>query len=155
MDAVLFRLSDSDSHLEMKIAMKYFPVYKNRSWIPDYSRVICRYSCLPYIKELEEDLAHYGSKMINSYSQFQYIANFDYYPDVADYTFETWFDDFGHVPYDEEGPFVLKGRTNSMKRKWKDMMYAKNREDAIKVYCRLMDDDMIYVNPKNYLMPKK
>lgn len=141
--AILFRISDRESVRELEIASNYFNVYKTRCSLPKKSTVIARYSCLPYFKELEDDLSISGSKLINNWEQFQYVANFDYYPDVAEYTFETWFYDFGHVPYDEEGPFVLKGRTNSKKRKWKELMFAPDRKAAIDIYCKLLDDDMI------------
>ena len=142
-DSILFRISDRESVQELEIASQYFPVYKTRCGLPKKSRVIARYSCLPYFKELEEDLRINGSKLVNNWEQFQYIANFDYYEDLADFTFETWFGDFGQIPYDDEGPFVLKGRTNSKKRKWKELMFAPNRQRAIEIYCKLLDDDMI------------
>jgi hypothetical protein len=42
-----------------------------------------------------------------------------------------------------DGPFVLKGQTNSKKAQWKTHMYATNRVEAMKVYGRLCDDGLI------------
>lgn len=139
---ILFRKSDIESIRELEIASSYFPVFCHRTAIPSNSLVISRYSCLPYFKELETDLIYGKSKLINDYQQFQYIANFDYYEDVKGYTFKTWFD-WQSVPKEEDGPFVLKGRTNSRKRDWATMMYAKDRARGIKIYCDLMKDDML------------
>lgn len=103
--------------------------------------VIPRYSALPFYKELEEDLQYNGCKMINSYEQFRYIADFHYYEDIADLTFKTW-KDITKVS-DEVFPVVVKGATNSRKHKWSTQMYAATRRDAASIAHDLKDDVLI------------
>jgi hypothetical protein len=137
---VLFR-ADSENHKEYPVLSKYFEATKLRNAVPENRTVIGRYSCLPYYKELEEDLALKNSKLINSYKQHRWIANFDYYDIVAPYTFETWFDS-EHLP-DDGTQFVVKGRTNSRKAYWKDKMFAENKRTAILTAISLREDPLI------------
>jgi hypothetical protein len=132
---ILFRKSLSEEG-ELEVCHQYFNVVEHRSEVPANSLVIGRYSTLPYYDELEKDLSH--SRLINSYSQHKYIANFDYYNDVKEYTPETWFDDNFYTC--EDGPFVVKGRTNSRKYNWNKHMFAKNKRAAIDVATVLNDD---------------
>jgi ATP-grasp domain, R2K clade family 3 len=111
---------------------------KNRILCKD-SLVIGRYSVLPYYKELEEDLSANGCKLINSYEQHNYIANFDYYYDVMEYTFSTW-TDLSRAP---EGAFVVKGRTNSRKHRWNQECFAENKRRAAEIAHNLKDDQLI------------
>lgn len=126
---------------EMEVARKYLPVYRLRSQIPANSLVIGRYSVLPYYKELEEDLKTNGSQLINSAKQHHWISDLkEWYSDLKDFTFETWFN-LHEIP--EDGPFVLKGQTNSRKFDWNTHMFAENKRQAIEVYSRLSKDSMI------------
>ncbi len=129
-----------ESSRELEVASQYFTVYKTRAQIPKNSFVIPRYSSLPYYKELEFDLEFNNSKLVNSFREFQYIANFDYYEDLRDFTFKTW---FSFAEIDDNGPFVLKGRTNSRKHRWSDLMYAQDKVAAIQVMMDLMRDETI------------
>ena len=135
---LLFRLNQ-DNEEEYRVAKKIFGVQTNRTHCLE-SLVIGRYSVLPYYKELEEDLSTLDSTLINSYSQHRYIANFDYYEDLKDYTFETWFD-LREIP--DFTRFVVKGRTNSRKFQWDKLMYAKDRTRAIEIAHELMGDPLI------------
>lgn len=139
---ILFR-KKFDSDGESAIAGKYFPVTHLRTTVPKDSLVIGRFSCLPYYDELVADLATNGSSLINSLSAHSYIANFDYYYDIAEYTFPTWFE-FVHVPFSKrEAPFVVKGRTNSRKFQWKTHMFAKDFKAAVLLGSELMNDPFI------------
>jgi hypothetical protein len=146
---ILFRVGawcvDGD---EFGIAKRYMRVETNRSRCAN-SVVIGRYSVLPFYKELEDDLADIGSRLINSYDQHLWIANFDYYADLADYTFESWTErEFSRTQY--EGPFVVKGLTNSKKHQWDTMMFARDRREAIEVASRLRQDSLIGTQPLVY-----
>lgn len=138
---MLFR-QDRENYEELPIAQKYFDVYERRSMIPDNSLVVGRYSVLPYYKELEEDLQSKGSKLVDTFQQFNWVANFvDYYDILKKYTFETWF-----TPMDipkNVGALVVKGATNSKKMYWNTKMFAENREIAIDIACELRRDSMI------------
>lgn len=102
--------------------------------------VIGRYSVLPFYRELEEDLKTNGSKLINSYFEHSYIASFDYYHDIDDLTFKTWFR-LQDLP--DQGPFVVKGVTNSKKHEWKTKMFAPDKRTAVHISSELSSDSLI------------
>ena len=137
---ILFRASLTEES-EVLSAKKFFPVYENRTKIPPNSLVIGRYSCLPFYKELEEDLEINGSCLINSHAQHIWIADLkEWYQDFEDITPKTYFE-LRYLP--ENGPFVLKGQTNSKKYNWSTHMYAKDKRQAIEVHGRLSQDSLI------------
>lgn len=122
-------------------AKKFLPVYDSRSKIPPNSLVVGRYSCLPFYRELEQDLLENGSKLINSHNQHLWIADLkEWYEDFHGITPKTWMN-LASLP--EEGPFVLKGETNSKKFHWNTHMFARNKREAIEVYGRLSQDSLI------------
>lgn len=135
---ILFRESVVEKE-ELEIAKKHFEVTFSRVNL-DNRLVIGRYSVLPFYKELEFDLNSQGSKLINSYAQHSYIANFSYYQDLEPYTFKTWFR-LQDIP--EQGPFVVKGVTNSKKHEWETKMFAQTKRDAVKIAVDLMNDSLI------------
>lgn len=136
---ILFR-HDRDTEEEMKIASSILPTTSLRCGLEN-KLVIPRYSCLPYYKELEDDLAYQGSKLINSFRQHKYIADFSYYHDIEDLTPKTYFN-FDRIP-DNGGPFIVKGVTNSRKFLWKELMYAPDKKSAINIAIELQKDGLI------------
>jgi hypothetical protein len=147
---ILFR-KDIQTEEEFNIAKKHFSCTESRV-TPSNNLVIGRYSVLPYYKELEEDLKRLNSKLINSYQQHQYVANFEYYDDIfvptatgpngsIYLTPKTYFE-LKDVPKDG-GPFVVKGRTNSRKQQWKEKMFAEDYRRVTEIYCDLMNDPLI------------
>ena len=139
---ILFRKTLAEEN-EFEIAKKYFNVVELRSEVPKDHLVICRYSSLPYYRELERDLLNVNSKLINSHQEHQYIANFDYYHDLTHLTPKTWFSLAEVLADDFKGPVVLKGQTNSKKQLFKTHMFAKNQKEMMEVYGRLLDDTLI------------
>lgn len=137
---ILFR-KDFDNESELEVAKKYFDVTEQRNSIPDNRLVIGRYSTLPYYKELEKDIKLKGSKLNDTYQEFNYIANFEYYQDIEPYTFKTWFEPSG-LP-DDGTQFVVKGTTNSKKAWWKEKMFAENKRDAILKGIALREDGLV------------
>jgi hypothetical protein len=136
---LLFR-KDRDTEEEFEIAKTYFDVAETRCRIPKDRLVIPRYSALPFYKELEEDVDYLGSKLVNTYRNHSYIADFSYYFDIEDLTPKTYFR-LEDIP--EGGPYVVKGATNSRKFDWNKMMFAKDRRRAIDIACDLRKDSMI------------
>ena len=70
MPVVLYRKvsAPADDEAELQaIAAAGLPVVFNRAAIPPDSLVICRYSCLPFYRELEKDIVQLGSRLINSF----------------------------------------------------------------------------------------
>lgn len=129
---------------------------EQRTRIPKDRLVIPRYSALPYYKELEEDVKNLGSRLINTHKQHCYVANIrNWYYDLAELTPRTWFY-LDQIP--EEGPFVLKGATNSKKFAWNTHMFAKDKQEATQVYLNLANDSMIGVQDicvREYVLLKK
>lgn len=141
MTPVLLFRKDITTEEEFDVAKKYFPVYEYRSEVPAESLVIGRYSTLPFYKELEVDLLNNNSKLINSFQQYNWIANFEWYEALRDYTFQTWFR-AQDLP-DDGTKFVVKGRTNSRKHEWNRLMFAENKQRAIEIMLALNEDSLI------------
>jgi hypothetical protein len=123
-----------------------FRLCQTRAEVIRHSLVVGRYSVLPYYRELQQDLAYSNSRLINSYSEFQYCADMgNWYQTFgpADLTPQTWFTLDSYLSSFWEGPVVLKGATNSRRDKWLTHMFANNKEEARDVYFRLMDDSLI------------
>lgn len=136
---ILFRESMVDKEEVEAAKAAGFDVTFSRMNLKD-RLVIGRYSVLPFYKELEEDLKTQGSKLINSYFDHTYIASFDYYHDIDDLTFKTWFR-LQDLP--EKGPFVVKGVTNSKKHEWKKKMFALDKRTAVEISSELSSDSLI------------
>lgn len=137
---ILIRSSLAEENEEIA-AKQYFHTIRLRSKIPNGSLVIPRYSSLPYYREFEQDVLAKNSKVINTYNQHYYIANFDWFPPLAKYTFKTWDDSsFYDAP---EGSYIVKGRTNSRKHRWNTHMFAKTKKDAIRLGADLAGDELL------------
>jgi len=137
---ILFR-KDLDSETEFKVAQQYFPVVDHRAACPPDALVIPRYSALPYYRELERDIQWHGGELINSWHQHRWIANFEYYDELRDFTPETWNDYM--FPQAPEGAFVVKGRTNSRKFEWNRLMFAENKRQATHIGVKLAQNEFI------------
>lgn len=137
-DIILFR-EDSSNHKELEECKKFFKVKTRRSIINPNSLVIGRYSVLPFYEELEDDIFQLGSKIINSHIQHKYIANFEYYYDIKEFTFKTFLNGYD-LPEDR---YVVKGATNSRKHEWDTMMYAPTKRRALEISCDLKNDSLI------------
>lgn len=138
---ILFRGALAEEE-ELLAARQHFTIYQNRAAVPEGSTVIGRYSCLPWYKELEEDLGYKNSKLINSHQEHCYVANIrNWYYDLGDFTPRTWF--YLDQVNKEEAPFVLKGATNSKKFNWDTHMFAETWEDAQEVYHNLSTDGYV------------
>lgn len=135
------RRSDDWEQVELKTCKKYFEVSETRLGL-EQCLVIGRYSTLPFYLELQNDLERQNSRLINNSLEHHYIANFNYYSDVKDFTPKTYFN-LQDVPKDENMKFVVKGRTNSRKQEWKTKMFANGYTEAANISCELMKDDMI------------
>ena len=137
---ILFR-SDLKSEAELAAAERHFDVVNSRVNLKD-SLVIGRYSVLPFYPELERDLILQGSRLINSYKQHKYVADFEYYEDIHDLTPKTYFD-FSEIN-DKDAPFIVKGKTNSRKFDWDKLMFAPTKRRAVEIACDLKCDSLLY-----------
>ena len=141
MDPVLLFREELASKYELQHAAKYFSLETSRVQCAN-RLVIGRYSVLPMYQELEQDLGLLGSRLINSYEQHRWISAFEYYADMTGFTPETW-DDTNFSRCTHRGPFVVKGKMSSRKRRWDTHMFAKTKADALKVAERLKEDGEI------------
>jgi hypothetical protein len=118
-------------------------VYTYRSDIPAGVCVIGRYSVLPYYKELESEVLHKGSCLVNSYAEHGFIADITQWAmgsgPLVGITPRTW----GDWSSLSEGSYVLKGKTNSRKSKWNTHMFAPTLADVSRIGMRLFDDPLI------------
>lgn len=136
---ILFR-KGLEEEGEFDTCSSVFKTFEYRSMVPENSLVFGRYSVLPFYQELEKELACKKSKLINSYLQHQYIANIEnWYEDVKEFTPDTWFS-WADLP---EQAYVIKGRTNSRKFRWKQRMFAPDKASISKIAASLMDDCLI------------
>lgn len=148
---ILMRVS-RDRKDEQKIAEQSFPVYELRTKVPPNSLVIGRYVNLPYHYELEQDIINLNSRLINSTLEHQYVANFDYYEDLKDVTFETWMN-LEDVPCNRHSEsFIVKGRTNSQKQAWNSLMFAQNFKAASRISAELRCDS--FIGPQGIIIRK-
>jgi len=138
---VLYR-RDMETEEELEVPKKHFDVVELRSEVPEDSLVIARYSALPYYRELEADLANKGSRLLNSHREHDWIASFDWYHYLKEYTPRTWMErEFQYC--DIDGPFVIKGACNSRKQQWSTHMYAEDRKALYDVASLLINDPLI------------
>lgn len=141
MNPVILYRDGIDWRQESEIAKKYFHCYSLRPKIQKNDLVIGRFSALPFYKEQENEYKYVEACMINSYQDHIYIADLrEWYNDLFHVTPKTWFK-LHEIP--EEGPFVLKGITNSKKFQWNTHMFAKNKKEAIDIHTRLITDSML------------
>lgn len=137
---ILYR-DDVDWRQESSIASKYFKCINSRSLVESGDLVIARFSALPFYNELELDVNTVGAELINTHEQHRYIADLgNWYYDLCDYTPQTW-NDVSIIP--DNGPFILKGETNSKKFYWKTHMFAADKKAAIQVQTNLLQDSLL------------
>jgi hypothetical protein len=140
---ILFRAADVvPGEIEAANSAGFFCT-ESRMDIRPGDLVIGRYSVLPFYHEQYRDVQLAGATLINSFLQHRYVADIAaWYPDLKPYTPETWLRP-EDVPREEDGPFVLKGNTNSRKFDWKTHMFAANRKAVDDVAWRLNMDGLI------------
>jgi hypothetical protein len=137
---ILYR-NNIDWRQEENFAKKYFSCISSRTLVESGDLIIPRFSAYPFYKELEDDVKLSGGNLINSYNEHQYIADLgNWIWDLYEFTPKTW-NKLEDLP--EEGPFFLKGETNSKKYNFNTHCYAKNKREAIEVHGRLCDDSLI------------
>jgi len=126
---------------EFEAAARYFDVTTSRCSCRR-TLVIPRYSALPHYVDLVLDLEFNCNEYPSSPDAFRWIADFGYYDQLKEFTFQTWTpDDFYRCTH--PGPFVVKGRTNSKKYNWDTHMFARTKQDAVRIGCMLSEDSLL------------
>lgn len=136
---ILFRKSLTSVE-EYNAANQHFNVVESILDLEKNTGVIGRYSVLPYYDEIERDIEKKECYMIMPQWQHEYISSFLWYYDLEEFTPKTYFD-LSLVP--DNGPFVVKGKTNSKKFFWDEDMFAETKRDAIRIANKLMKDSLI------------
>jgi hypothetical protein len=140
---VLFR--PLEEHQKEKVAAR--KVWKDdyvelRTDIPHQSLVIGRYACLPFYDEVEREAYNRDGMLINANETHREIADMKWVNLVSN-TPKTWFDHGYRTVPDTENGWIVKGRTNSRKFQWNDMMYAEDRDGLRGVMNNLRNDQRI------------
>lgn len=139
---ILYNDSIMDSK-EKSAMKKHFASHTSRMLVHGGELVIGRYSTFPNYKELETDLAYKGAKLINSFSQYEYVTDLqNWVHDLGDltipaYSFEREF------YYLKEGAYIVKGASTSKKDRWNTHCFAKNKKEAARIAMDLLSDSMI------------
>ncbi|MGF1583352.1 MAG: ATP-grasp domain-containing protein [Gemmataceae bacterium] len=140
MQPVLLFRADHENQAELEAARRLWSVEEDRMRCQN-QLVVGRYSVLPFYDALEQDLAERRCRLINTHTQHRWIADFDYYPTFQDVTPESWSEEeFSSAP---EGLFVLKGRCNSFKHRWTELMFANDKADAFRKAAMLHEQQLI------------
>jgi len=137
---VLFR-RDGHNRSEFGICSVFLPTIELRSSIDKNDKILCRYSCLPFYRELEKDIENIGSSMYVPCSHHNTLSKIpNWYNEFSDLTPKTWFyiDDI-----DEDTPLFIKGEINSRKDRFKTHCYAANKQEAVNVTDNLLMDTLI------------
>ena len=125
---------------ELEFASKYFECVDLISNIERGDYVVSRFAMWPFYSDQAREIKNIGATLINSYQQHQYIADLqNWVLDLKELTPETYTVD--NIP--NEGPFVVKGETNSKKGNWLKDMYAPDKNAAIEIANRLSNDGLI------------
>jgi hypothetical protein len=123
---LLFR-TDAESQAELPAARRHWHVEHDRTRCQN-QLVIGRYCVLPFYDALEQELTAQHCRLINTYAQHRWIADFEYYSAFRDITPESWSQD--EFPSASDGPFILKGRSSSFKHQWAELMFAADKSQA-------------------------
>jgi len=138
---VLLRTLPGQDKEELQAIQECFPVIESRMDIRPDDLVIGRYSVLPFYEEQSRDILKVGARLINTYAQHRYIADLmNWYEDLRGITPETW---VNLETAQTDGPFILKGETNSKKFQWDTHMFAATRRDASIVCSELQNDSLV------------
>ncbi len=140
--AILYRPGHYDmDDSELGSAKVFFDCFHQRTAIRAGDLIIPRYSYLPFPESLQADCDYVSAELINPIKQHRYAADIRLWgEDMGELTPKTW---YRIEDIDQDGPYVLKGKTNSRKFDWKTHMFAKDRAAASEVAWRLQTDGLI------------
>jgi hypothetical protein len=107
-----------------------FVVIDNLDELQSGDQVLCRYSLLPFAKDLDREIRRRGAHLIHDADAHEYLADLRrWYADLRELTPTTF---FAADQVQGNGPFFVKGATNSAKEDW-DNCYAADRGDLDRV----------------------
>ena len=102
--------------------------------------VVLRYPCsIEDYSELCTDIKNVGGRPLNSVEDHEWIANFEYYELLKNFTPKTYFSG-ENLP---DIPLVVKGSRDSDKFSWDTRMFAGNAKEAREIAYTLSQDGWI------------
>ena len=130
---------------EVSAMQRYFNVTPYPGQVPANQIVLSRYASLPFYELVEGELALVGSRLLNKFSEHQFVADALCWSGVGAVLVKA-----GLTPWSRdnwyglpEGSYVLKGKTNSRKGAWNRLMFCRTVADIPSVVGHLLDDEMI------------
>jgi ATP-grasp domain, R2K clade family 3 len=114
---------------EMSTLNKHFYVTDDLEQIEPGDLVLCRFSLLPFAQALEQEIRSKGATLVHDLAAHEFIADMrNWYPLLSHVTPATFFSE----DVQGDGPFFVKGITNSIKSSWQDC-YAQDKADLQRV----------------------
>lgn len=111
--------------------------------IPTGSEVMLRFRALPFGREMEEEIWSRDCSLVNLYNEHRWAADIgNWYPQLETVTPKSW-KGVESIPLNENGPFFVKGETNSRRDRWATHAYAKDRSELGNVIANLQGDSLI------------
>lgn len=128
---------------EIRSLKNNFVVLHSLDEIQKGDLVISRFSQKPFTEMLFEEIETLGSWSFNTLSQVEYIEDArQWYKDLKDLTPRSWFN-LAEAKANHNGPFFVKGITNSVKDNWNQFSYADNVKELDELALRLKDDPLL------------
>ncbi len=112
--------------------------------IPAHSVVVPRFRAIPFGKELEDEIAHRGARLINTYAEHRNIANiFVWAKELSDASLTPAVYGIHELEKLPEGEYFVKGETNSLKFQWHSAAYAPTRSALFDVISAVSNDSTV------------
>jgi len=126
---VLFRTSTLSETSELAAMQRYLSTTDDMDAIPSGSVIFPRFRSIPFGEELAASAVANGSRLVNTWVQYTYIASLlNWVDDLSGITPAAYqVSEIGNLP---EGEYFVKGETNSKKDDWNTSAFAANL-DAI------------------------
>lgn len=103
--------------------------------------VFPRFSRLPFGELLDEAVRGKNARLMNSATSYEWIADMaNWLPRLEGVTPRTWKAEREPLT---DGPYFVKGQTNSRKHQWDTHCYAKDRQQLQHVLARLQADPLM------------
>lgn len=140
MFSIWYRKTSCDLE-EINAIKNNFTNYDFLSGIKNDSKIIARYSVLPFYELVQQELKIKNCQLINSYAEYNFIADItNYYDIIKDYTPKTY---LGWKNLDENKKYIIKGKTNSRKNHWNQLMFCDGLKEVKEKMNSLLNDTLI------------
>lgn len=112
------------------------------SGLKEGTTVFTRFRSIPYGELLQQEVAQMGYNLVNSWAQYNYIADVHAWKnDLKGLTPDVFTED--DIPSLPEGEWFVKGETNSDKENWNSSCYAADLESLNTVVSNLHNHPVV------------